>query len=62
MTHDDGVALTSIAHPRPVWWKRPWYWLRCQWSYVRIGRSLITVKIDIQKNGGKLRIPKRDVE
>ena len=24
----DGVALTSMAHPRPVWYKRPWHWLR----------------------------------
>lgn len=24
---DDGVALTSTAHPRPVWYKRIWFWI-----------------------------------
>jgi len=25
---DDGVALTSIAHPRAPLWRRVWSWLR----------------------------------
>lgn len=30
---DDGVSLQCAAHPRPVWYRRPWSWLRCQWTY-----------------------------
>jgi len=31
---NDGVALYSMAHPRPVWWKRP-YWALCCWLPLR---------------------------
>lgn len=25
---NDGVALVSVSHPTPPWWKRVWFWLR----------------------------------
>lgn len=27
MTDDDGVALFSVAHPQPSFWRRVWFWL-----------------------------------
>lgn len=34
MIQNDGVSLTSAAHPRLPWWKRPWSWLRCQRTHL----------------------------
>ena len=28
----DGVALASMAHPRPVWYARPYWAIRCLWQ------------------------------
>lgn len=29
LAEGDGIALNSAAHPRPVWYMRPYWWLRC---------------------------------
>lgn len=47
-TEGDGVALTSVAHPRPVWWKRPYYWLRCLGGIKR--SALVDTTITVSKS------------
>lgn len=57
----DGVALFSLAHPRPPWWKRPWSWLRCRYaewvaSRYTIGEDLECEDLtDYEALGGKMR-------
>ena len=29
---DDGMALNSMTHPRPVWYMRPYWAFRCWWA------------------------------
>ncbi len=42
--NDDGVALTSIAHPRSPWWHRVWLWFRP----LRLAEdSLETIEIEV---------------
>lgn len=31
--NDDGIALSSIAHPQPKWYVRPYWSFRCLWIY-----------------------------
>ncbi len=47
---EDGIALYSAAHPKPVWWMRWKYWFLRDLSQ----ESLETIEIDIpesQDNG-----------
>jgi hypothetical protein len=47
MTDDDGVALTSMSHPVPPWWRR--VLSRIRWKFRRWPRkgTTETVTIDL---------------
>ncbi len=51
MTDNDGVALFSIRHPKPPWYKRLWFFV----FGPRIDTDLISAKmeaIEIEMNPG----------
>jgi hypothetical protein len=52
MISNDGVALTSVSHPRPSWWKRPWSWLLTRRDIRRsaLVEAEITILVD---DGGR---------
>lgn len=51
----DGVALTSVAHPRPPWWQRPWSWLQCHLVAADVSEeSLETIEMEVPEG---MRVP-----
>ena len=48
MDQNDGVALTSIAHPRLPWHKRVWWFVWQRWFAPRLNEdSLETIEIEV---------------
>ena len=55
---DDGVALFSMAHPRPAWWKRLYWWFRCLRG-IR-GATLEHAEIEVKTDRPRLKLSTRN--
>lgn len=50
-TEDDGVALVSIAHPRPPWYKTLLFWLRHPFGMNMLNKdSLEDIEIEVRRD------------